>query len=334
MRYQNLKSFQKHLTSAAPHHLSRVYLVAMTDDFERMKALNSVLALLLANDSLVSRFQGSEFDLRSFVDALQSPSLLGGESILFLDEAEKISKKTMQNLLDILERQSLSSYVLIGSRSKTALHGWAEKGGVILDLTEEKPWDREKRLLEQMADQAKEAGKKISMDVLNLLIERLDKEPALLTYEMEKLICYVGDRASIERDDVLQISAATRTHTLWQVAEEIVWDRGMSAVDATQFHGMMPLLRSQLQLGLKLATLIETKRPSEEWSAFLPKLWPKVLEKKSSLAARLGSVYFRKGLEKLFEIELASRHQSTQYGALMDLFRSQLIWIARSLTHG
>lgn len=306
----------------------------MQDDFERVKALNAVLALVLSNDSLVSRFQGSEFDLRSFVDALQSPSLLGGETILFLDEAEKISKKSMQTLIDLLESNPPSCFLLIGTRSKTPLQALVEKWGVLLDLTEEKPWDRERRLLEQMADQAKEAGKKISTEVLQLLIERLDKEPALLMYEMEKLICYVGDRPVIEQEDVLQISAATRTHTLWQVAEEIIWERGMSPIDPAQFHGIMPLLRSQLQLGLKLATLIETKRPADAWSTFLPKLWPKVLEKRSSAAARLGSAYFRKGLEKLFEIELASRHQSTQYGALIDLFRSQLIWLARSVSHG
>ena len=106
-------------------------------------------------------------------------------------------------------------------------------------------------------------------------------------------------------------------------AEEMIWEAGAS-FDPTLFHGLIPALRSQLELGLKLATLIEQQIPSHEWSSHLPKIWPKILEKRASAASRLGSSYFRKGIEKLFQIELLSRSQSTQFGALLDLFRTQL----------
>ncbi len=330
MRYQNIKSFQKHLASAAPRHLSRVYLILIADDFERSKALDSILSYLLTPDSSLSRFQGSDLVLRDLFDALQSPPLLGGEPIVVLDEADKLPKKNVQILSESIgSLASMSSgasgYLLIGSRGKTALASVIEKEGVVLDLADEKPWDKEKRLSEQLAERAKNAGKRLDPGAVALLFERLDKDSALLESEIDKLICYSGDRGSIGREDVLAISAASRTSSLWQTAEEMIWDGEGSSLDANSFHACIPTIRSQLQLGLSLATLIEEKYPPGQWSSYLPKLWPKTLEKRSAQAAKLGSRYFRNGLEKLFEIEQLSRSGSNQYAALFDLFRVHLL---------
>lgn len=320
MKYQNLKSFQKHLSSAAPHHLCRVYLVAMADDFERTKALDQILSYLV---NPPTRFSGVSCSPLEVLDAMQSMTLLGGEPIVVVDEVEKMAKKELQTLCDHLNFSS--GYALFGARSKTALAALAEKEGVVLDLLEEKPWDKEKRLSEQLADRAKNAGKRLGADGVPLLFERLGVDPALLESEIDKLICFVGDRPTITREDILELSPVSRTSTLWQTAEEIVWEGGeFPPLDDAAFHGLVPALRSQLHLGLSLSTLIEEKCPADQWGRFLPKLWPKTLEKRSSQAARLGSPYFRKGLDKLFEIELLSRTQSTQYQALLDLFRAHI----------
>jgi DNA polymerase-3 subunit delta len=319
MKYQNLKSFQKHLSSAAPHNLCRVYLIAMADDFERNKALDAILSYLVTPPT---RFSGANCEVRDVLDAMQSMSLLG-ESIVVLDEVEKIAKKSLQLLIDNLNFSS--GYALFGSRSKTALASLVEKEGVILDLLEEKPWDREKRLAEQLSDRAKNAGKRLDSDSAQLLFERLGTDSALLESEIDKLICYVGNNLTITRDDILKLSPASRTSTLWQTAEEVIWEQGeFPPLDSTAFHGLIPALRSQLHLGLSLSTLIEERCPADQWNRYLPKLWPKTLEKRSSQAARLGPAYFRKGLDKLFEIELLSRTNSTQYRALLDLFRAYI----------
>jgi DNA polymerase-3 subunit delta len=319
MKYKNISAFQKHLSSAAPHHLCKVYLVAMKDDFERTKALRMILSYFV---SIPTRFEGGDCNLTDVLDAMQSMSLLG-ESIVVLDAVEKLTKKQAQVLIEGVK--NLSGSLLLGTRSKTILAEIAEKEGVILDLLEEKSWDREKRLMEQLATRAKNAGKKLGLDVATLLLERIGIDPASLESEIDKLICFVGERSSIVKEDVLQISAASKSSTLWQIAEDVIWEGAeIPSLDTTAFHGLIPALRSQLHLGLSLATLIEEKTPSDEWGKYLPKLWPKVLEKRSGDAARLGSSYFRKGQELLFSIELLSRSNSTQYRALLDLFRAQM----------
>lgn len=319
MKYQNLKSFQKHLASAGSQQLCRVYLVAVQDDFERAKAIDAILSYIPTSPN---RFLGSDCNLIDVLDAMQSMSLLG-ESVVVLDEVEKLSKKQVQTLSGHLTAPA--GYVLFGTRSKTALSNAVEKEGVILDLLEEKPWDKEKRLTEQLIERAKGVGKRLGADAAGLLLERIGVDSALLDSEIDKLICFVGDRLGITREDILQISPLSKTSTLWQTAEDVVWEGGeFPSVDSTAFHGLIPALRNQLHLGLTLAILIEEKCPAEEWASYLPKLWPKTLEKRSSQAARLGASFFRKGLEKLFDLELTSRSNSTQYRALLDLFRAQL----------
>jgi DNA polymerase III subunit delta len=322
VRYQNKISFQKHLASAAPHNLCRMYLIAIADDFERVKVIDSIVRFL-PPDAMPTRFSGADLELRDLLDALQTMSLFGSEPVVIVDEVEKIAKKPLQTLSDHLS--NASRYLLFGTRSKSALASLVEKEGVILDLLEEKAWDKETRLAEQLNTQAKNAGKRLASDAPQLLLERLGTDAALLESEIDKLICYVGERPVISREDILQISPASRQSTLWQTAEEVIWEGGeFPVIDSTTFHGLIPALRSQLHLGCTLATLIEEKCPSDRWNAYLPKLWPKILEKRSSQAARFGTTYFRKGLDKLMEIELLSRSTSTQYRALLDLFRASI----------
>ncbi len=319
MRYQSLKSFEKHLSSAAPHHLCRHYLVEVSDDFERQKALSAILSFL--PDSPI-RLRGEANSIKDSIDAMQSMSLFG-TSIVVIDEVEKFSKKDLEALSENL--MSSSGYVLFGARSKVALLAIAvEKEGVVLDLLDEKPWDKEKRLSEELFAHAKNAGKQLLPDAALFLLERLGPDLALLESEIDQLICYVGDHSQILKDDIFAISPLSKTATLWQTAEEVVWEGGeFPGVDATSFHTLIPALRSQLHLGLCLATMIEERRPADEWHPFLPKLWPKTLEKRSSQAARLGSAYFQKGLEILFEVELLSRSHSNQYAALLELFHAR-----------
>lgn len=318
MKYQNLKSFHKHLSSASDH-LCPVYLIAIADDFERIKTLNAILSYLV---TVPSRFSGADCSLRDLFEAMQSRSLLG-DSLVVLDEVEKLPKKALQTLSENLHLSS--GYVLLGARSKTPLAAIVEKEGVILDLLDEKPWDKEKRLGEQLADRAKNAGKRLAADGAHLLFERLGTDVALLENEIDKLICYVGDNATIDREDILQLVSASRTATFWQTAENVIWEGGeFPSLDSTAFHGLIPALRNQLHLGLSLSTLIEEKYLADQWNHYLPKLWPKILEKRSSQAARFGSSYFRKGLDKLFEIELLSRTHSNQHRALLDLFRAYI----------
>ncbi len=268
-------------------------------------------------------FIGSEVSFSTLSDTFLSPSLFGGEPFLIVDEAEKMEKKDLGSLADLVSRIQYG-YLICGVRAKSGLTVAFEKSGMVLDLLDEKPWEKERRLTEQMAIRVSRFSKRLGSDAMALLFERLGVNGALLDQEIDKLVCYVGERPTIERSDIFRVSAASRTYTLWQIAEEIVWKEGGAPIDSASFHGLIPAIRSQLQLGLKLVELSAAHTPRDQWSIYLPKIWPKTLEKRSVKAVQFGRSYFQRGLAVLFAIELLSRSGSTSEEALLDFFRVSL----------
>jgi DNA polymerase-3 subunit delta len=317
MRYTNLQSFQKHLASSAPLHLSPLYVVASTDDFERKVALDSILSYLKKPDSLVTYLREDEAGLKQVQDALNSPSFFGGAPIVVVPEADK-------KLLDSLTEISFGTLIL-GTKQK-GITGKIEAAGVILDLTEEKPWEREKRWIAKLHEKARNAGKRLNEDAALLLLAMLDADAALLDHEMDKLLSYAADKTQIDRAAIESVCVKSKSYTLWQVAEDLVWDKVFHA-DAEiydSFHGLVASIRGQLAIGAKMCALHESGVPSLEWGGYFPKIWPKALEKKSRVACQEGSDYFRKGLDRLFEVELLAKSGAVPLDALFDSYRLKL----------
>lgn len=321
MKYQNLSLFEKHIATSGvdAHHL---YLILMGDDRERSDCLSALTQRLLAKDCRLEKFTPDD-PLSSILDALQSPSLFGGEAVVVCDCCEQFKKPQVETLTEFLNTVSFPGYFLLGAHGKTPLSKVADARGIVLDTSEEKPWDKEKRLSHFAIERAKQSGKWLSSDAAALLLEKLGTDIALLSSEIDKLICYVGDHPTIERSDIFLIASSQFSHTLWEMAEAIVWE-GKKVFDADAFPALIYALRSQLQIGLKMATLIEEKAPESAWSAHFPKMWPRTLEKRREESRKKGSPFFQKGLDSLYQIELLSRSGSTQTTVFLDLFFIQM----------
>lgn len=323
MKYQNLKSFEKHISSASPDQLCRVYLILMSDDYDRSQVLSELVKRMLTLENSLTRVS-PETEIHKLYDLLNSPSLFGGDPVVLMDACESLKKKEADALSEFIEKSSLYGYLLLGAKGKSSLSKAVEKVGVVLDMSDEKPWEREKRLIETLSEMAKAQGKRLASDAAPLLIERLGTDFSLLTQELNKLLCYIGDRPIIERSDIFRVSFVNHQSTVWQMAEEIVWEGGSSPMDLTVLPAILFSLRQQLQMGLKITKLMEEGVPFQEWNPYFPKVWPKTLEKRREQAARKGSHHFQKGLDLLYRIESLSRSGSNQMEALLDLFRASL----------
>lgn len=140
MKHLNLKAFDQSLSASS----SKVYLSIVPSDQERSKILQDIIKIALPKTYALESFSASDVELRVVFDALLSPPLFGGEALVILDECETLKKKELEKLGDFLEKNSLSGYLLLGSRGKTALSKVVEKIGVVLDMSDEKPWEKEK----------------------------------------------------------------------------------------------------------------------------------------------------------------------------------------------
>lgn len=325
MRFHQPSAFYHYLSAPASSQSDRVFLVASSDDFERKKALDAAILSVHQPNALIDRFLGSEVSKLHILDALSSPMLLGGEPMVVVDEADK---KLLDALCLWLKEPLSFGYLFLGSKVKPSA-SFFDLPCTILDLTEEKPWDKEKRLLQEMRDRASKEGKRLDPQAANLLLARLDGDSAVLAQELDKLILYCADRPQIMREDVLAIASSSKTHTLWQIADDLVWDRILSSAgtevnDPSLFHSLLAVLRQQLMIGIKMHALHASQVAFAQWGPYFPKLKPKALEKKREAAMKLGAAYFRRGVDHLFELELLAKSGSMQNDALLDLFRLNL----------
>lgn len=323
MKYTTRVSFLNQVkTSTASGFPSRIYWIGIADDYERTEVVEALLEALQAKEKIVEWFSGNGLEFKALSDHLNSSSLFGGEPIAVINDAEKISKANIAPLTELFP--SSFGYLILAGKSKSPLSEAAEKEGVIFDLIAEKPWEKEKRIEQQLDARVKGSGKLFGPGALRFFLDRVDMDPGLLEREVDKLICYIGDRPRIEIADIEKITSPSRTFTIWQIAEEWIWE-GTGITDESLFHQIIPALRAQLQLGLKIATLLRENASREEWTKALPRVFPKTLEKRTAQAEQRGTAYFKRGLLALFDIELRSRTGSTSYGALLDLFRAKMV---------
>jgi len=325
VRYTNLAGFEKHLAAAAPHQLCHIYSIHSPDDFERRQAIDSVLRYIMPPDGLADRFSGSDATVRKVMESLDRPNLFSPQSIVVVDDADK---SLLEELALYFKEPRSFGYLIIGSKHKLSAR-LIETHGVVLDLMEEKPWEKEKRWIEQLHAKARASGKRLSPDAAQWMIERLERDAALLSSEMDKLLCYSAHKSVIDRADVEAVCLSSRTHTLWQIADDLVWSKiyhadAIDLRDNSFFYALLSSLRQQLQIGIKIHDLIQRKVSFSEWPPFFPKMWPKTLEKKTLIAQQYGVDYFRRASDSLFDIELLAKNSAVPLDAAFDLFRIRM----------
>jgi DNA polymerase III delta subunit len=320
VRYFNRAAFLNQIKNGKSAGAAcRTYWVAVSHDYERAQIVDEILHLVGPGRGNIQKW--TELDLLSLGSYLQTPNLFGDEPVALLENAETIPKSDSPRLEKLFPREF--GYLICSAKSKCAVSSVVENVGVVLDLLTEKPWEREKRMQQTLENLVHTAGKTIAPNAISSLMEGQDLEEGILAREVEKLICYSGDLGHITAADVAAICTPNRSFAVWQTAEKVVWEK-KGSLDEEHFHALLPALRSQLQLGLKIATLLAENAPQEEWSSLFPKVFPKTLEKRTRDASPLGVRYFARGIEALFDIELKSRTGSGHLGALLDFFQCTL----------
>src|SRR5689334_2499744 len=116
----------------------------------------------------IKRLASAKFssDLRPLI---QEMSLFDLPQIFLIYETEFDTEEVLQFLKNPPSKTYLLLGALSGKEQKIAQEA-TKAGAVWLDLSKEKPWEREKRLLLSLHEQVLKAGKSIAPDLIERLI--------------------------------------------------------------------------------------------------------------------------------------------------------------------
>ncbi|MCB1109274.1 MAG: hypothetical protein KDK44_06420, partial [Chlamydiia bacterium] len=272
------------------------------NDEERQAIADYIIRIILkSNDNL--RLVKTE-DPEIAQNELYCFSLLGDYPVIYLDKIKKIFTPSVPR----------GAFLILGMSKPMA----KLPEGVTLDLSKEKPWDKDKRIKDQIVSKAQAAGKPLDHPALEYLFGAIGPDQALLERELEKLICFAQDKKSIDLTSVQTLVMPSVQQSTWQIAEQIVWEKRLpKQISSNDFPVLVGSIRYQLELGLALCTLTP-----EQFQEHYPKLRPRAVDKYRNCHLPLS--FFEKGLQALYKAERLFKDGISNGGLCLDLFMGQL----------
>ncbi len=273
-------------------------------------------------------FHRCQSSLDDLLQELNTPSLFGGRSVVFFDEIQSL--KPLTPLIHYISSPTANATLILGATSMKPLADLYQKGKkemVVLDLSEEKPWDKERRLQDFLIANARLQGKNISSDVASFLTEKIGPDMAALSQELDKLICFTNERPSISLSDAKTLTSSLAQVNSWQLAEKVIWHKQVHSIhdklsDLSFSLLFVGQLRYHLQLGYKISSLLTQKKPVSD----IAKLFPQIrsLDKYLPIAKERQASYFHQGLLSLYQMELSLKSTQLDPSALFDQFLGSL----------
>lgn len=289
-----------------------VYLVCVAHDADRKVILERIAERL--------KGQQKRFDTASLKEHIlpltRELSLFGGRTI-YLSYQTEIEEEA---LVSYLASPSQAAILLLGVKESKGLGAAAKKGALCLDLSQEKPWEREKRIVSALRECAAKAKKNISPDLLLKLIARVGSDWNLLEQELDKLISFTGSRPEILLADLEGVGSESKTQGVWQISEEIIWGKGfpnLPLMETSEALALLGALRYQIQLGWQLCASPLDAPPLH--------IKPYQVQKYGKLSHAKTSPYFESALLRLIEVEKLLKTTSLDPRLLLSTFAANLV---------
>ncbi|MCX6990922.1 MAG: hypothetical protein NTX49_07680 [Chlamydiae bacterium] len=330
MKFQNLASFEKHLHASS---VVSTYIVACSDSDERSKILASIAEWLCKKypESEVLGSLSSSEKFQSIIENLSTQPLFSSHIIVGINDGSDFSKKERAELEGFITKPSKFAFLVMGASSLkdfSAVCNTAKNDIVVLDLSQEKTWDRQRRLQQWLIDRCIKEGKKISQGVASEILDACGPDIMLLEQELLKIIAYIGASPSISSEDVKNIGVNYVLPTGWNMAESLVWEAKAPIKDPSfSLSDLLPLLgqvRYHLQLLRQFAVYLSQGQSREEISAHFPQVRQNSFDKCMQLACSHNAAYFDEALKCLFKIDLLSKNSSLSADFLWDYLVSQI----------
>lgn len=332
MKYTQLNAFEKHLNAASPHHFADVYVILSKESFERRLGEELLLKFMHSAFSGLSPviLEGEDVGAQALRTELNTLSFFTPRHLVVIQHVEKLKAAAKEVLDDYLTKPSRKLFLVLSAESlavNTVLYKKAEKAGVVLELgIGEKSWEKESRMAEWLVSSAASADKKLDSRAAQAMLQQLGVDQALLNQELQKLICYVGERSLITTEDVVTICINVNVETIWQLGEAIFKSEAGSAFRIAksllrQGGALIPLLRqlrTQFQTGLLVSSVLSKGGAPEEISKSLPYLKGSLLQRQIDFSKRYGMARYKKGLIQIDATETLSKNSAVDHELLLD----------------
>ena len=334
MKHTELSAFKQAILTGGSCPAS--VLVLASEDFDRREATTATLqAAAGAGGGEVLRYQGESVQLGVLATELNSLSFFGERRVLLIDNIDKLKKPVLEALVNYLVNPNAALVlVLVGTtlRSNGRLYKEALKAGVVFHAPDEKPWQKEKRLVGWLEGQARVRGKTLRREAASYILQQLGTDMMLLASELDKLVCYVGERPEITVQDAGTLCTQVNLQTVWQLGDAIMGCDTASAVgigkalldDGVAIYSIVSQIRSQLQTGFKVCSILNHGGNEGDVSKEIPYLRGRILSQKCQLTRGYGMPRFHQALIQTNNTDILSKNSQITAHTLLTLLLTKI----------
>lgn len=217
MRYQEL------IREIKTGRIKPVYLFSGEEEYLKEDALKRIKVALIKPEFSQFNYDllaGKEVEGRELLNKLLTLPVGGGKRLILIRDAQKLNPSVKEKLIEYLKNPSQDACLILWTpKVDLRKRFYATIGKQGESITFYPLWDRELSLW--VRDYLARGKKRISVNVLNLLIERVGNNLGEMAGELEKLLIHIGKRDEIELEDVERLVGVVKSHTLFELADTI-----------------------------------------------------------------------------------------------------------------
>ncbi len=263
-----------------------VYCLHGEDDYRREAALEQLIdALLIAGgrDLNLEQIRPEEAETGSILGSARTLPFLSARRVILIRGAETLSREQQEELLAYLNDPSPTTCLVVAATRldlRTRLAAAIQKKGVVLRFDRLEAGSLKDSLLAA----ARERGKRLSSEAIDLLIALTGDDLRQLVYSVEKAALFAGEREEIEAQDIEALVGETRARSIFQLTDAIGardLDVALRCLTSLLESGEEPLailgmLARQIRLLIRVKALQEQEIPSSAMARTLA-LPPRVI---------------------------------------------------------
>lgn len=334
MKFDNLRAFEKHLEGAAPKNFAEIYFIIAKEHFDRKTALEKLMARMRGGKSEqelpLNIYDAEKLPVDEVISELNTLSFFSAKCVVLITNGEKLTKPSMAKFEAYFEHPNRMSCLIISASAINHATNFYKKGlkaGVTLELPEEKPWEKEKSLTEWIRLQIAAAGKTISPTAIQLIQKQTGTDQGLIQGEIEKLLCYVGDRKEITVKDIGAICASVNIENAWQLGDAIFRRDAPAALriskalldDGVAFLALIRQIRTQFQVKFQICSLLTGGGTHADVAHHYPYMKGQILDRNIQMATSYGMERFKKAMLKIDHTEVQAKNSQADDGLLTEL---------------
>ena len=209
----------------------RVYLLYGDEDYLKLQYKNKLLrALVTEGDTMnFSRFEGKEAQVPALIDLAETMPFFAEHRVILVEDSG-FFKNAAPQLAEYLPDMPETTCMIfiekeVDKRSKT-YKSLKDIGRMVEFKTPD-----EKMLTRWVLTVLQKNGKKLTQPTMQLFLEKAGNFMGNIDRELEKLICYVGDREIIQMDDVEEICTGQTENRIFDMIHMMAEKRQKEALE-------------------------------------------------------------------------------------------------------